>query len=119
MQCSTQDVRSAWFNEEKMVASLFVSASLLKCRSTGKCLYRCSLSRFPKDPKLLCQNVFFFFFSDKTELFYTSVLKYLGFALFLSHAPNLLTVFNTVVSVLKLPLLIPRGFLEYNVYVCL
>lgn len=66
VQCSTQDVRSAWFNEEKMVASLFVSASLLKCRSTGKCLYRCSLSRFPKDPKLLCQNVFFFFFfSDK------------------------------------------------------
>lgn len=61
VQCSAQDVRSAWFNEGKMVAALFVSASLMKCRSTGKCLYRCSLSRFPKDPKLLWQNVLFCF----------------------------------------------------------
>lgn len=101
-----------------MVAALFVSASLMKCRSTGKCLYRCSLSRFPKDPKLLWQNVLFcFFFLDKTELFYTSVVKYLGFALFLSHAPNSLTVFNTSLYAEVSPL-IPHGFPVYNVYIC-
>lgn len=60
---------------------------------------------------------FVLFFLDKTELFYTSVVKYLGFALFLSHAPNSLTVFNTSLYAEVSPL-IPHGFPVYNVYIC-